>query len=212
VQAQTRFAVIGRSSLRLQSAAAKDLEPGDQVVLVEQDSRDAFSENVFRAVDDGKYKKQSSTRQMWLTLVNRFCSENQLTPTKISRRLRERGLDIDVTTIRAWVKPPSDEGASVPERLDWFKAFATAIDLAVPSEALDAWFKDIRQLRIAHRNVGRDLARAIRGAYLGQLAAPTLQRIERDWGVKTRELITAARVATVDEVTIAAIGGGDAVE
>lgn len=212
VQAQTRFAVLGRSSLRLQSAAAKELQPGDQVVLVEEDSRDAFSENVFRTVDEGKYKKQSSTRQMWLKLVRTFCSEKQFTPTRISRLLRDRGFDVDVTTIRAWIKSPSAEGGSVPERLDWFKAFARAIDLAVPNEVLDAWFKEIRQLRIAHRNVGRDLARAIRGAYLGQLAAPTLQRIERDWGVKTRELITAARVATVDEVTIAAIGGVDAVE
>jgi|SRR5579859_234537 len=212
VQAQTRFAVLGRSILRLQSAAAKDLQPGDQVVVVEQDSRGAFSETAFRAVDDGKYKKQSSTRQMWLKLVNTFCSEKQLTPTKISRLLRQRGFDVDVTTVRAWVKSPSAEGASVPERLNWFRAFAEAIELAVPREVLDAWFKEIRQLRVAHRNVGRDLARAIRGAYLGQLAAPTLQRIERDWGVKTRELITAARVATVDEVTIAATGGSDVVE
>jgi len=212
VQAQARFAVLGRSVLRLQSVAAKDLQPGDQVVVVEQDSRDAFSETVFRAVDDGKYKKQSTTRQMWLNLVSKFCSEKQLTPTKISRVLCQRGFDVDVTTVRAWVKSPSAEGASVPERLDWFRAFAEAIELAVPREVLDAWFKDIRQLRIAHRNVGRDLARAIRGAYLGQLAAPTLQRIERDWGVKTRELVTAARVATVDEVTIAASGDSNVVE
>lgn len=209
VEGQTRFAVLGKSILRLQSAAARDLQPGDQVVIVEQDSRDAFSENIFRAVDDGKYKKQSSTRQMWLKLVNQVCSEKQLTPTRISRLLCERGFDIDVTTIRAWVKAPAVDGGSIPERLDWFRAFAEVIDLAVPREVLDSWFKEIRLLRIAHRNVGRDLARAIRGAYLGQLAAPTLQRIERDWGVKTRELITAARVATVDEVTRTATGGND---
>jgi hypothetical protein len=212
VQSQTRFAVLGKSALRLQSAAARDLKPGDQVVIVEQDSRDAFSETVFRAVDEGRYKKQSSTRQMWLTLVNRMCAEKGLTPTKLSRLLRQRGFDVDVTTVRGWIKSPSAEGASVPERLDWFRALCESIELAVPKEILDGWFKDIRQLRVAHRNVGRDLARAIRGAYLGQLAAPTLQRIERDWGVKTRELITAARVATVDEVTIAAIGGSDVVE
>jgi hypothetical protein len=149
---------------------------------------------------------------MWLTLVNRMCAEKGLTPTKISRLLRHRGFDVDVTTVRGWIKSPCAEGASVPEQLNWFRALAEAIELAVPREILDGWFKEIRQLRVGHRNVGRDLARAIRGAYLGQLAAPTLQRIERDWGVKTRELITAARVATVDEVTIAAIGGSDVVE
>ena len=212
VQSQTRFAVLGKSALRLQSASAKDLQPGDQVVIVEQDSRDAFSEIIFRAVDEGKYKKQSSTRQMWLTLVSKMCAEKRFTPTKISKLLGQRGFDVDVTTVRAWVKSASVEGPSVPERLDWFRAFADAIELAVPREILDSWFREIRQLRIAHRNVGRDLARAIRGAYLGQLTAPTLQRIERDWGVKTMELITAARVGTVDEVTIVSIGGSGAVE
>ena len=48
---------------------------------------------------------------------------------------------------------------------------------------LEDWFRDIRRLRVAHRNVGRDLAKAIKGAYLGQLDAPTLAKIDRDWGV-----------------------------
>lgn len=203
---QTRFIVLGKSKLRLQSVSAKDLQPGYQVVLVEQDSREEFSEIIFRAVDGGKYQKQSSTRKMWLHLVHSMCTDKGLTPTKISRLLRRRGCDVDATTVRGWIKSPDAEESSVPERLIWFRTFAESLGIVLPQETLDGWFKDIKQLRIAHRNVGRDLARAIRGAYLGQLAAPTLQKIERDWGVNARDLIAAARVATVEEVILPEIG------
>jgi hypothetical protein len=202
----SRFVVLGKSQrFGLQSMPAKDLKPGYQVVLVEQQSRDTFAETIMAAVDEGRYRRQSDTRRSWLSLVQTMCETREVTPSAISRKLRQAGFSIDPSTVRTWLRAHGD-GPAVPERMDWFKAFAEALGLALPDETLEDWFKDIRRLRIAHRAVGRDLARAIRGAYLGQLDAPTLQRLERDWGVKAIELITAARVATVDDVFDRAAG------
>lgn len=205
--ANTRFVVFGgRRRLALKPVAAKDLKPGNQVVLVEQESREAFAETIMNAVDEGRYKKEAATRKTWLTLVRTVCAGKSLSATVISRRLRSAGLDVDPTTVRNWMKGGNDEDLGVPERLDWFKALARAIELSLPDATLEDWFRDIRRLRVAHRNVGRDLAKAIKGVYLGQLDAPTLAKIDRDWGVQARELISAARVATVDDIWLSEAG------
>ncbi len=81
-----------------------------------------------------------------------------------------------------------------------FLAFASALGIAFPEETLQQWFRDIHCLRVDHRKIGRQLARAIRGAYLNRLDPVTVARMERDWGVQAKMLLEAARVAVVDDV------------
>jgi hypothetical protein len=72
--------------------------------------------------------------------------------------------------------------------------------MALPAEILADWFAGIKNLRINHRRIGRELVRAIRGAYFGRLDPITVAKMEREWGVETKVLLEAARVAIVDDV------------
>jgi hypothetical protein len=88
----------------------------------------------------------------------------------------------------------------VPEHEGVFLAFAESLELVLPSATLKDWFAGIKRLRTRHRHAGRELAKAIRGAYLGRLDAVTIARMEQEWGVQAKELLEAARVAVVDDV------------
>jgi hypothetical protein len=92
--------------------------------------------------------------------------------------------------------------ATVPQRRTSFLAFAEAFGIQLPREELLDLFEGIRRWRILHRKAGRDLARVIRAAYVNRLDAPTLARVERDWGLTARQLLQAARAVTVDEVIL----------
>lgn len=64
--ANARFEVLGRKRLHLQTAAAKDLEVGDQVVLLNDDERAGFSGMLLRSMDQGRFKGDSQVRSTWL--------------------------------------------------------------------------------------------------------------------------------------------------
>ena len=93
-----------------------------------------------------------------------------------------------------------------PDSLDKFLAFAEALEITLPRDVLEDLYADIRRWRDGHRKCGRYLVRTIRGAYSGRLDAPTLGRIERDWGMNARQLMQAVELATVDTVLKAAEG------
>jgi len=200
VPANARFEVLGRKRLQLQSVTAKDLSTGDQVVLLHDDERAAFSEKLLRVLDQSKFRQGSSTRFSWINILRAVDAQTPISPTAIKRKIVERGIDVHVTTVNSWLPSDSDDDCGIPDTLPVFLAFASALGIAFPEETLQQWFRDIHCLRVDHRKIGRQLARAIRGAYLNRLDPVTVARMERDWGVQAKMLLEAARVAVVDDV------------
>jgi hypothetical protein len=200
VASNARFEVVGRQRLRLQSLAAKDLHVGDQVVLLNDDERAAFSEKLLQAMDEGRFRQYRQKRTTWMMTLRAALSDHTPSATDIKKRMEGEGVTVDPSTIRTWLRPTSSADCGVPEREKIFLAFAQALDITLPKEILTDWFNGINQLRIDHRRIGRELVRAIRGAYLGRLDPVTVAKMEREWGVEAKTLLEAARVGTIDDV------------
>ncbi|MFN7998447.1 MAG: hypothetical protein U0Q18_32800 [Bryobacteraceae bacterium] len=200
VSANARFEVLGRKRLQLKTVTAKDLDVGDQVVLLHDDERAAFSEKLLRVMDEGRYKTESQTRSGWITTLRAVRSIQRVSAVTLKDRLEQAGIHTDVPTIRTWLPSATSEDCGVPEREQVFLALARAVGIAMPAEVLKDWFCKINRLRIEHRRMGRELVKAIRGAYLGRLDPVSLARMEREWGVQATALLQAARIAVVDDV------------
>jgi hypothetical protein len=102
--------------------------------------------------------------------------------------------------VNSWLPSTAEDDCGIPDTLPVFLAFASALCIALPHDTLKQWFADIHRLRVDHRKIGRQLARAIRGAYLSRLDPVTVARMEREWGLQAKILLEAARVAIVDDV------------
>jgi len=200
VPANARFEVLGRKRLQLQSVTAKDLSAGDQVVLLHDDERAAFSEKLLHLLDQGKFLKGSSTRSSWLSIIRLVRAQTSISATAIKRKLDDAGVCVHVTTVNSWLPSSAEDDCGIPDTLPVFLAFASALGIALPQDTLKQWFSDIHRLRVDHRKIGRQLARAIRGAYLSRLDPVTVARMEREWGLQAKMLLEAARVAVVDDV------------
>jgi hypothetical protein len=201
VSMQSRFEVIREAGKRLKTLKAKDLEPGDQVIVLKEDSRELFSERLLATLDQGPLANQAQKRATWLALVQSMYAAQRISPTAIMRALAEKGHVVDLATVRSWLRLDSEE-ASVPDRPDRFLAFASALGMAIALDDLMEIYRGVESWRINHRKFGRELARAVRAAYLGRLDAPTQRKVERDWGLKVRQLLEGARVAIVDDVIL----------
>jgi len=195
--ANARFEVLGRKRLQLQSVPAKELQTGDQIILLNDDERAAFSERLLRVMDEGRLRSDSQARSMWITTLR---AVKPVSVSEIRRRMNSESITIDQATIRTWLPPDSSEDCGVPERENVFLAFARSLDISIPAEILGDWFAGINRLRINHRRIGRELVRAIRGAYLDRLDPITIAKMQHEWGVEAKLLLEAARVAIVDDV------------
>jgi hypothetical protein len=202
VSAAARFEILGHVGGRMRKVAAAELQTGDEIVLLHEDARVLFSDRLIAAIDSGPLHQLAAERSLWLTVVKAIYNERPWNLADVTRRMSERGQPVDYATVRSWVTFESEGEAAVPETLQRFLAFATAFGMSRPLEELKGTFHAIRRLRALHRLIGRELARAIRAAYLDRLDASTLAKIERDWGLTARQLLQAARVATVDEVIL----------
>jgi len=202
VTANARFEVFGRKRLRLQAVAAKELQIGDQVILLQDDERAAFSEKLLRLMDQGRLSSGSQTRAIWLTTVRAVRAAHPVSAPEIKRRLDAAGVRVDLTTVRTWLPSGTSDDCGVPEREAAFLALADALGVTMPRQVLKEWFTKINRLRIDHRRMGRELAKAIRGAYFGRLDPVTVARMEREWGVQAKALLEAVRVAVVDDVVL----------
>lgn len=200
VSANARFEVLGRKRLQLKTVPAKDLDVGDQVVLLQDDERAAFSEKLLRVLDEGRYRTESETRARWITTLRAVRSVQPLSAQTLKDRLEQAGVSTDITTIRTWLPSATSDDCAVPEREHVFLALAAAVGIQLPPEILKDWFAKINHLRIEHRRMGRELVKAIRGVYLARLDPVSLARMEREWGVQAAALLQAARVAVVDDV------------
>lgn len=196
-----RFEVVREAGKRLKTLEACELEPGDQVVVLKEDSRALFSERLLDALDQGPLVRQAEKRATWLAVVQSVYAAHRTTAQTIAHAMKERGHPVDVATVRSWLRFDHTD-AAVPDRPDRFMAFASALGIGIePSELLDL-YSGIHNWRVNHRKFGRELARAVRSAYLGRLDATTLRKIEQDWGLSARQLVEGARVAIVDEVML----------
>lgn len=196
-----RFDLVNPGMGRLQTAAAEDLQVGDEVVLTQEASQ--FSERLIASLDSGVLAKQAAQRSMWSTTVQTVSKAQNLKITATYARLRERGVHVDYQTVRAWLRGRGDQDA-VPGKWEHFRQVTEVLGMALPEEELRNTYAAIRRLRVLHRKAGRDLVRLMRGAAMHRLDAYTLARIETVWGVTVRELIERTRIAVVDEVQ-----GGD---
>jgi len=198
--ANARFEVVGRKRLQLQSVAAKDLQIGDQVVLLNDDERAGFSERLLQAMDEGRLRNDKQTRSTWVLTLRAIRSGVKVSVPEIKQRMEHEGVVVDASTIRTWLPSASSHECGVPEGEDAFLAFAKAVEISMPRDILSDWFISINRLRINHRKIGRELVRAIRGAYLGRLDPVSVARMDKEWGVEAKTLLEAARVATIDDV------------
>lgn len=198
--ANARFEVVGRKRLQLQSIAAKDLHVGDQVVLLNDDERAGFSERLLQVMDEGRFRSDKKTRSTWVTTLRAVRAANRAPAYEIKQLMESAGVVVDVSTIRSWLPSLSTDDCGVPESEEAYLAFAKAAGVAIPAEILSDWFVGINRLRINHRKIGRQLVRAIRGAYHGRLDSASIAKMEKEWGVEAKTLLEAARLAVVDDV------------
>jgi hypothetical protein len=202
VSMHARFEVIREAGKRLKTLEATQLEPGDQVVVLREDSRALFSEKLLAALDEGALASQAEKRVTWLSIVQSVCTARRPSAQSIVHAMEELGHHMDLATVRTWLRFDRMEEAAVPERPDRFLAFASALGITLPQETLLDLYSGIQSWRVNHRKFGRELARAVRAAYLGRLDSPTLRKIERDWGLTARQLVEGARVAVIDELIL----------
>ncbi len=200
VPANARFEVLGRKRLQLQSVTARDLCSGDQVILLHEDERAAFSERLLRLLDQSKFSQAARTRSSWFNMIRLLRKQTGISPSSIQQHMRKAGIVVHMATVNSWLPSLSGDDCGIPHNLPAFLAFASAVGIALPEDLLRGWYADIHRLRVNHRKIGRQLARAIRGAYLNRLDPITVARMERDWGVQAKMLLEAARVAVVDDV------------
>lgn len=207
VSSNARMEVLGRQRLKLQNIPAKELQVGDQVVLLNEEEREAFSERLLKVLDETAFREESGCRRQWLTLVQAMHAQRPISSSEVRDGLALLGFPVDLPTVRSWLPFKSVESCGVPERSDMFLALASALGMTLGNELLLHWFRGIERLRKRHRRVGRDLARAIRGAYLGRLDPLSIAKMEREWGIESRALLEAARVAVVDELIPLGVSG-----
>lgn len=196
-----RFEVLGRGGLGSRVVAVTDLEPGDEIILLDEEARTLFSERRMTMLDMGVLKTQSEARASWLGIARAVAKAKNLKPLAIARAMRARGYSVTVAAVRRWFCECPEE-SHVPSGIDRFLALADVLGLELPQETLRSYYQEIHTWRVRHRRAGREVAQAIRLAYTGRLGPATLTRIERDWGVGVRALVDAAQVGVVDEVLL----------
>ena len=196
-----RFEVMGRHGRASHVVPVSSLEPGDQIVLLDDEARALFSEQRMAALDAGPLREQSVVRIAWLVKVRVVAEVRHLSATTIARSLAERGYPISDAAVRGWLSPHPNEGHA-PMRLNHFLALAELLGIAPDSGTLERDYRNIKTWRVQHRRAGHVVAKAIRLACTGRLAPATLARIEHDWGVGVRALVDAAWVAEIDEVIL----------
>ncbi|MEI9954176.1 MAG: hypothetical protein WDO74_35685 [Pseudomonadota bacterium] len=196
----TRFDVLGRVGGYLRTKAARDLERGDETIVVNDNHQARFSEFVLGFLDDGPLKPFAEKRGQWLAIVQAAVSMKNVSTSTILKRLEAGGYEADRASVRAWTGFGSLSEAAVPQSFLMFSALAKAIEVALPEVVLRDLFSAIRRVRTVHRLAGRELARAIRFAHLGILDAPSQEKLKRTWGIEPARLLDAARLATIDHV------------
>lgn len=200
VPENARFEIVNAASRRLRTARASELRAGDEILVLNDDSRAEFSDRLLTVVDSGPLASAAAARQTWFEVLKAIRATKQISARNIAEEMTRRGQQVSPYNVRQWF--PARDGSSplTPDSREKFLTFAAVLGIALPPEALGSLYAEIRRWRDGHRKCGRYLVRAIRGAYSSRLDAPTLRRVERDWGMSARQLMQAVELATVDSV------------
>jgi hypothetical protein len=202
VRLKTRFDVLAPIGGRLRTVAAQSLKPGDEIVLLHEDSRALFSEQLMQTLDQGVLKEAAAERELWLLIVKSVHENRRINLSAVTKRMAELGQPVNRKTVKSWIIFPDDSMASIPHNRSRFLAFAKAFGINMPEDELLKKFQSIKRWRIGHRIAGRHLVSRIRAAYLNRLDAVSQERLKREWGVEAFQLTQSARVATVDDVVL----------
>ena len=200
VTENARFEVVNSIALRLETAKARDLQPGNEIILLDTDARDRFSDRLLSVIDAGPLAIAAETRQAWFEIVKAVRSQQAVPLEVIAERMKQTGERVNACNVRSWLPTDDMPYPCTPDSVNKFLAFAGALQIGLPKGTLSELYDGIRRWRDGHRKCGRYLARAIRGAYAGRLDATTLAKIERDWGMTARQLMQAAVLGTVEKI------------
>ena len=199
---QQHFDLLDRGhGSTLCQVSAGDLQQGDEVIVIEQDTHTVFSVRLMRLLDETVLRAECAKRREWLAIAASSAQVQKRSVKSIQAGLRTRGVHVDYATVRSWVpKPDRVAQALVPNQWTSFKALADELNLVFPEEVLRVYHRAVRRWRVLHRSAGRTLVRLMRHAVLGQLDAATLHEVEELWGLDARGLLQATRIRIVDEV------------
>jgi hypothetical protein len=201
VSSNIRYSVFASARDRVRTCRARELKTGDQIVTLKRDLHASFSDQLLQVLDAGPYKHLSEARRTWFSLIHSFDSVRPKSHSNIVTFMREHSEEVDVATVRAWLRNNDNSDASAPGALSKFLLFAKALGIALPDEYLEDLYNKIQGLRSKHRVMGRQLVRAIRAAYTTGLHATTAAKIEKSWGLNARRLIESVEVMEVESVT-----------
>lgn len=199
VERTRRFDVINSAAGSVEPRPASELEPGNEIVVLEEASQQTYSEHLQQELDRGPLLDLWLQRQRWIARVAeamRFWSLDGL-----HKALLERGIQITYTAVRTWVRPNEEYEAVVPLRFNHFTVLSELLELEYSDEELRTIFRAIRLLRIEHRRRCRQLVQVMRTLAAGRLGRASLLQVEQMWGFDVRKLLAATRLAMVDEVT-----------
>lgn len=189
---------------RVLQRAATELEPGDELLIIEQQTHAHFSARLMQILDETLLQTERARRDAWFAIVS--STARGRSRRELHLGLQERGVQVDYATVRCWVPQMGRcEQGTMPMRWSACKALAAELQIALPEETLRMYYQASRVWRTQHRMFGRILTRLMRYAASGRLDAQTLQQVERQWGWAVRDLLQATRRCVVDDlVTIAA--------
>ncbi|MCI0557203.1 MAG: hypothetical protein MN733_01820, partial [Nitrososphaera sp.] len=200
VPADCRFDVVGRSRTVVRVKTARDLEPGNEVILVESEHQETLSDLLRESLDSGILKEESAKRREWQKLVATVVTTARINLAKALRVLNDSGVKVSYAAVRAW-----GHGHTVPQHRRVFLLFARAIGIKIPEDEILRYFDHCRRWRIQHRLIGRNLVRSMRLARVGRLDPTSIDRIFRLWELDVRDLIEGTRFAIIDDIET--IGG-----
>ncbi len=184
---------------RLLQQAAADLEPGDELLIIEQETHAHFSVRLMQLLDETVLQAERARRNQWLIIVSSMARGRSR--KQLHDGLRARGIQMNYATVRAWVPQMDDlEKGTIPNHWYAFKALADELHIALPEEVLRTYYQAARSWRVQHRKFGRILTRLMRHAAFGQLDPETLRSVETQWGWGVRDLLQATRRCTVDDL------------
>jgi hypothetical protein len=197
-----RYDVLTNIGQRLKTVPAHKLESGDEIILLEENSRALFSDKLFETLDNGLLKEYAADRFLWLSIIKSIKSTRKLNLRRVTQRMNELGQPVDYNTVRQWMNYTDESTATIPYQKNRFLAFAQALEITIPEPILLQKFNSIKRWRVGHRRAGRNLSRIIRAAYTNRLDAASKERLKREWGFDVLQLIQSAYTATVDEIIL----------
>jgi hypothetical protein len=198
----SRFDVLTNVGQKLKTIPAHKLQFGDEIILLEENSRALFSDKLFETLDNGILKESASARSLWLTIIKSIKASRKPNLRHVTQRMNELGQPVEYNTVRSWMNYTNESDATIPYQKNRFLAFAQALEITIPEPILIQKFNNIKRWRVGHRRAGRNLSKIIRAAYTNRLDAASKERLKREWGLDVLQLVQGAYTATVDEIIL----------